>query len=88
MHEVRARRSADDFPRSEHLAAKIAEVAIDPVAVEPATAEMVLNRIIDNDSVSAASVVRRPVTVAGRQALAHPARVLDKAPVIPSGIFR
>ena len=74
MHTVRARRSADDFPRSEHLAAKIAEVATDPVAVEPETAEMVLNRIIDNAAVSAASVLRRPVTVARQQALAHRAR--------------
>ena len=74
IHRVRARRSADDFPRSEHLAAKIAEVATDPVAVEPATAEMVLNRIIDNAAVSAAAVLRRPVTVARQQALAHRAR--------------
>jgi 2-methylcitrate dehydratase len=74
MHEVRARRSADDFPRSEHLAAKIAEVATDPVAVDPQTAEMVLNRIIDNAAVSAASVTRRPVTVAREQALAHPVK--------------
>jgi 2-methylcitrate dehydratase len=74
MHEVRTRRSADDFPRSEHLAAKIANVASDPVAVDPQTAEMVLNRIIDNAAVSAASVLRRPVTVARQQALAHRAR--------------
>lgn len=74
MHTVRTRRSADDFPRREHLAAKIAEVAADPVAVEPETAEMVANRIIDNAAVSAAAVLRRPVTVARQQALAHPAR--------------
>ena len=74
MHEVRTRRSADDFPRSQHLAAKIANVATDPVAVDPQTAEMVLNRIIDNAAVSAASVLRRPVTVARQQALAHRAR--------------
>ncbi len=74
MHEVRTRRSADDFPRSEHLAAKIANVASDPVAVDPQTAEMVLNRIIDNAAVSAAAVLRRPVTVARQQALAHRAR--------------
>jgi 2-methylcitrate dehydratase len=73
-HTVRARRSADDFPRSEQLAARIAEVATDPVAVEPATAEMLLNRIIDNAAVSAASVLRRPVTVAREQALAHRTR--------------
>src|ERR1700677_3217621 len=74
MHTIRARRSADDFPRSEHLAWKIAEVATDSVAVEPETVEMVINRIIDNAAVSAASVVRRPVTVARQQALAHPGR--------------
>ncbi len=74
MHTVRTRRSADDFPRAEHLAAKIADVAADPVAVEPETAEMVANRIIDNAAVSAAAVLRRPVTVARQQALAHPAR--------------
>ena len=74
VHSVRARRSSDDFPRGEHLAAKIAEVAADPVAVEPETAEMVLNRIIDNAAVSAAAVLRRPVTVARQQALAHRAR--------------
>ncbi len=74
MHTVRMRRSSDDFPRGEHLAAKIAEVAADPVPVEPETAEMVANRIIDNAAVSAAAVLRRPVTVAREQALAHPAR--------------
>jgi 2-methylcitrate dehydratase len=74
MHTVRTRRSSDEFPRDEHLAAKIAEVAADPVAVEPETAEMVANRIIDNAAVSAAAVLRRPVTVARQQALAHPAR--------------
>jgi 2-methylcitrate dehydratase len=74
MHMVRTRRSSDEFPRDEHLAAKIAEVAADPVAVEPETTEMVANRIIDNAAVGAAAVLRRPVTVARQQALAHPAR--------------
>ena len=74
MHMVRTRRSSDDFPRAEHLAAKIADVAADPVAVEPETAEMVANRIIDNAAVSAAAVLRRPVTVARQQAQAHPTR--------------
>ena len=74
MHTVRMRRSSDEFPRGEHLAAKIAEVAADPVAVEPETSEMLGNRIIDNAAVSAAAVLRRPVTVARQQALAHPAR--------------
>ncbi|BBZ05089.1 2-methylcitrate dehydratase [Mycolicibacterium chitae] len=74
IHEVRTRRSAEDFPRTEHLAWKIAEVAADPVAVPADTQEMVLNRIIDNAAVSAASVTRGPVTVARVQAQAHRAK--------------
>ncbi len=72
VHPVRARRSAEDFPRSEHLAWKIAQVAADPVAVPPDTAAMVVDRIIDNAAVSAASVIRHPVAAARAQALAHP----------------
>ena len=72
IHPVRVRRSAEDFPRIEHLAARIAEVAVDPVAVEREVAEMVRNRLIDNAAVSAAAVLRRPVAVARQQALDHP----------------
>ena len=71
IHEVRTRRSAEDFPRGEHLAWKIAEVAADPVAVPADTGAMVVNRIIDNAAVSAASVIRRPVAAARAQAQAH-----------------
>ncbi|MGB6207662.1 2-methylcitrate dehydratase PrpD [Mycobacterium sp.] len=71
IHSVRTHRSADDFPRTEHLAHKIAEVAADPVAVPAEAAAMVINRMIDNAAVSAASVLRRPVTAARQQALAH-----------------
>ena len=71
-HLVRTHRSAEDFPKAEHLAWKIAEVATDPVEVPDATTEMIVNRIIDNAAVAAASLVRRPVTNARAQALAHP----------------
>lgn len=71
IHDIRTRRSADDFPRSEHLAWKIAEVATDPVEVPADTEAMVINRIIDNAAVSAASAIRRPVAAARAQALAH-----------------
>jgi 2-methylcitrate dehydratase len=74
IHDVRTRRSAEDFPRSEHLAHKIAEVAADPVAVPADTEAMVINRIIDNAAVSSASLIRRPVATARAQAMAHPAR--------------
>ena len=73
-HLVRTRRSAEEFPRDEHLAWKIAEVATDPVEVSGATAEMIVNRIIDNAAVAAASLTRRPVSNARAQAQSHPYR--------------
>ncbi|UGT42054.1 MmgE/PrpD family protein [Nocardia yamanashiensis] len=71
-YSVRARTAAEAFPRSEHVATRIAEVAVDPVEVPGDVTEMIVNRIIDNAAVAAASVLRRPVTSARRQALAHP----------------
>src|SRR6201987_5772540 len=71
IHSVQTHRSADDFPRAEHLAQKIAEVAADPVAVSAETEAMVINRMIDNAAVSAASLLRRPVTMARHKAQAH-----------------
>ncbi|RDI60611.1 2-methylcitrate dehydratase PrpD [Nocardia pseudobrasiliensis] len=71
-HLVRTHRSAENFPREEHLAWRIAEVAADGVAVAPDTEEMIVNRIIDNAAVAAASITRRPVANARAQALAHP----------------
>ncbi|MEU0500417.1 MmgE/PrpD family protein [Nocardia sp. NPDC005998] len=71
-HIVRARGAAEDFPRSEHLAAKIAEVAADPVEVRAEVTEMIVNRIIDNAAVAAAALVRGPVASARAQALAQP----------------
>ncbi|MGH8883500.1 MAG: MmgE/PrpD family protein, partial [Stackebrandtia sp.] len=69
---VRMHRSAEAFPRGEHLAWRIAEVATDAVEVAPETEEMIVNRIIDNAAVAAASLVRRPVSNARAQALVHP----------------
>ncbi|MEV0108632.1 2-methylcitrate dehydratase PrpD [Nocardia sp. NPDC050799] len=73
-HLVRTHRSAQYFPREEHLAWQIAEVATDPVEVAPETAEMIVNRIIDNAAVAAAASGRCPVVNARAQALAHPYR--------------
>ncbi|EEI15933.1 2-methylcitrate dehydratase PrpD [Corynebacterium lipophiloflavum] len=71
-HEVRTRRSAEEFPIEEHLAYKVAKVAADPVEVPENTKEMIINRIIDNASVAVASFARRPVTSARVMAQAHP----------------
>ena len=72
QHRVRTFKSADQLPRAEQLAWKIAEVAADPVMVESDVVEMLGNRVIDNAAVAAASVARRPVVSARAQAEAHP----------------
>ncbi|UFZ02660.1 MmgE/PrpD family protein [Bradyrhizobium ontarionense] len=71
-HKVRTHKSSENLPRADQLAWKIAEVAADPVAVEPAIIEMIGNRIIDNAAVAAASLARRPVASARAQSIAHP----------------
>lgn len=71
-HHVRVYKSEEDLPREEQLAWKIAEVAADPVAVEPEVVDMIINRIIDNASVAAASLNRGPIIAARAQALSHP----------------
>jgi 2-methylcitrate dehydratase len=72
VHKVRTHKSSENLARGDQLAWKIAEVAADPVAVEPAVIEMIGNRIIDNAAVAAASLKRRPVASARAQASAHP----------------
>ncbi|AEE46675.1 MmgE/PrpD family protein [Cellulomonas fimi] len=71
-HHLRVHPSADRLPRGEQLAWAIAEVAADPVAVPDEVVEMVVNRVIDNAAVTAASLTRPPVVAARAQAVAHP----------------
>jgi 2-methylcitrate dehydratase len=72
LHSVRMHKSAENLPREQQLAWKIAVVAADPVPIEAGVVEMIGNRIIDNAAVAAASLARRPVASARAQALAHP----------------
>jgi 2-methylcitrate dehydratase len=72
VHEVRTYRSEEPLPREQQLAWRIAEVAADPVAVEPAVTEMIGSRVIDNAATSVAALTRRPVASARAQALEHP----------------
>lgn len=71
-HTVRVHRSDENLAREDQLAWKIAEVATDPVEVAPEVVDMVINRVIDNAAVAAASLARKPVVSARSQALAHP----------------
>lgn len=70
-HHVRVHRSEESLPREQQLAWKIAEVAADAVEVEADVVDMIINRIIDNASVAAASLTRAPIVAARAQALAH-----------------
>jgi len=71
QHEVRSYTSAEGLPRPQQLAWKLAELATDPVPVEAAVAEMVVNRLIDDAGVAAAALFRPPVANARAQAVRH-----------------
>jgi 2-methylcitrate dehydratase len=70
-HHVRVHTSEENLPRAEQLAYKIAEVAADPVPVDDDVVDMIINRVIDNAAVAAASLTRAPVSAARQQALDH-----------------
>ena len=72
LHSVRVHPSSDSLERADQLAHAIAEVAADPVAVDADVTEMIINRVIDNAAVAAASLTRRPVVSARSQAERHP----------------
>lgn len=71
IHHVRVHTSEEGLAREDQHAWKIAEVAADPVAVEQDVVDMIVNRVIDNAAVAAASLTRRPVSAARQQALDH-----------------
>ena len=72
LHDVTVHPSKSSLAREDQLAWKIAEVAADAVVVPAETAEMIINRVIDNASVAIASVNRHPCMSARDMALAHP----------------
>jgi 2-methylcitrate dehydratase len=72
-HEVRTYPSRVALPREEQLAWKLAAVATDQAAVPSEVTEMVVNRVIDDAAVAAASLARGPARAAREQALRHPA---------------
>jgi len=72
LHDVKVYPSKVTLAREDQLAWKIAGVATDKAAVPKDTAEMIVNRIIDNAAVAIAAVNRRPVVSARGMALGHP----------------
>ena len=71
-HHLRVHKSEENLEREGQLAWAIAEIAADPVEVTDEVSEMIINRVIDNAAVAAASLTRAPVVAARSQALAHP----------------
>jgi len=71
-HHLKVYPAKEQLPREKQLAWKMADVALDPVKVEPEAVEMIGNRIIDNASVAIAAANRPAVKNARLQALAHP----------------
>jgi 2-methylcitrate dehydratase len=71
-HHVMVHPSAEELPRQEQLAWKLAEVATGTHDVPEQVAEMVVNRVIDDAAVAVASLTRAPVVAARQQAVAHP----------------
>ena len=72
IHKVHALPSKEKLRREDQLAWKMAEVAADPVIVEPEVVNMIINRVIDNAAVAIASLNRTSIKSARAMALAHP----------------
>lgn len=70
-HHVRVHRSDENLAREGQLAWALARVAVDPVDVDDDVVDMIVNRLIDNAAVAAASLSRQPVSAARQQALDH-----------------
>jgi 2-methylcitrate dehydratase len=68
---IRTHRSDEPLARADQLAWRIAELAADVVEPDDEVTEMVVNRVIDNAAVAAASLTRAPVAAARDQALHH-----------------
>ncbi|MDR6866839.1 2-methylcitrate dehydratase [Microbacterium resistens] len=81
-HHLRVHRSDENLAREGQLAWRIAEIAADPVEVEADVVDMIINRIIDNASVAAASLTRAPVSAARQQALDHPVSIGGKGATV------
>ena len=69
---VRVFRSDEHLAREDQLAWRLAELAARAPAPDAEVTDMVINRVIDNAAVAAASLSRAPVAAARDMALRHP----------------
>ena len=71
-YQVRTHRSDEHLAREDQLAFHLAELAANAPAPDADVLDMVINRVIDNAAVAAASIGRAPVAAARDMALGHP----------------
>jgi 2-methylcitrate dehydratase len=71
IHQLRVHPSKSQLPRADQLAWKLAQVAHDPVPIDPDVTEQIINRIIDNTAVAIAAINRGPAIAARAMAVAH-----------------
>ena len=81
-HHLRVHRSEENLAREGQLAWRIAEIAADPVEVDADVVDMIINRVIDNAAVAAASLTRAPVSAARQQALDHAVSISGKGATV------
>jgi len=72
LHAVKTFPEKAKLPKDEQLAWKLAQLAVDDVAISPHVTDMVINRVIDNAGVAIKAINRSPAASARAQALAHP----------------
>lgn len=71
-HQLRVHPSAEQLPRQEQLAWKLAKLAASRAPIDGECEEMARCRVVDNAAVAFAAINRAPVVAARAQALAHP----------------
>jgi 2-methylcitrate dehydratase len=71
-YQVRTFRSDEHLAREDQLAYHLAELAAAAPSPDDEVVDMVINRVIDNAAVAAASILRAPVNAARDMALRHP----------------
>ena len=72
IYALRSYRSDEPLAREDQLAFRLAQLAASAPAPEADVLDMVINRVIDNAAVAAASLARAPVAAARDMAMRHP----------------
>src|ERR1700730_7119789 len=72
LHDVKVYPSKSPLPHEKQLAWKIAEVAADPMRIDPAVEEMIMRRLIVNSAAALAAMTRHRAVTTRARPLPHP----------------